>query len=210
MMRKYIDIINEQVDPINWAMSAVANYIQHNADVDLRRVSQVLKENGYEEPFSSGNYFRALFHFITDSDRHNFNTIGELFEFMKHNVRMELTRVQGFTTSLDHAIRFIESTLHISHDIGNFPVYDKSATLEEIKDIVLVYEVKAHASQILLSMRGLKKFLEIAPDGQGKMALDHALNDLFEGYGSDDEVVIDTSKGAQIVTIRLYETPSDD
>ena len=57
-------------------------------------------------------------------------------------------------------------------------------------------------------MKGLQNFIKIVPDSYGKTQLHHALNDMWEGYGNDDEVMIDTGKNVKIIGVHLYSSDS--
>ena len=67
----------------------------------------------------------------------------------------------------------------------------------------MIYEVVAPADAIVLSMRGLKALLGATPPGPGHDNLNVGINDLYDGYGFDDEVVIDTGK-VRVIGVHLY------
>ena len=191
------------------ALGQIAEYIQHNAAVDLRAASHVLHRHGYSEPAKGPTFFRALFHEVTAADREAFTTIADLYEHLKENIRFEMRHEQGFTTSEDAAINFVRGTLHISMHPHEFPDHRPEAPLSGITSIIVIYEVTAPATSILFSMRGLNKLIETLPPSPGRDALDHSMNDVWDGYGADDEVVIDTANGCKIVGVTLYDTSDD-
>jgi hypothetical protein len=209
-MRRYIDIIREAHDPLDVALQKIADYIQHNARVDLTAAADIIKQHGYKESMQSGVYFRALFHPVKDQDLGGKKTLRELFPALKANIQMDMGGVQGFTTSLDAAEQFVNQTLHTTHGHEQFPQYHPDTPLTDLQDIVVIYEVSATEGSIVMSMRGLKTFLKIAPEGAGMLALQHSLFDTWDGYASDDEVMIDTGAGAKVVGVHFYNSDSYD
>lgn len=208
-MRRYLDIIREAQDPLDVALQNIADYVQHNADVNLGAAARVLKANGYAEPMKNASYFRALFHPVTEEDHQQYDTIAELYDHLKEGIRFEMRGEQGFTTTRAKAVDFVGGTLHITLHPHEFPDHSPEAPLSGIQSIIVIYEVSAPANSVLYSMRGLQAFIKELPSSPGRDALDHALNDMWEGYGSDDEVVIDCDQGCKVVGVTLYDTSED-
>jgi hypothetical protein len=207
-MRRYIDIIREAMDPLDVALGQVAAYIQHNDGSDLEQAVRVLHQHGYREPTSKSRFFRALFHDITVDDHQKCNTVGELFQEMKRTIPFRMGGLQGFTMTEEEAVDFVKRTLHISYDVP--PLHHANMPVADIKQIIIVYAVEAPQSSVMFSMAGLKPFLKMAPTGPGKTALEHSLFDMWEGYESDNEVVIDTTAGVRVVGMSLYDSLSSD
>ena len=212
--------IMENAGQLDRAFQALADYIAHNEWLDSSRsVRATLRVNGYEEPVQQTTLFRALFHQITDQDRARHHTVGELFETLRREVRMDMNRSQGFSTSLERVMKvFVNGTLHISHYAEDWPVHHPEAPLADLKSIIVVYEVECNPEQIVFSMKGLKAFLKhVGNTGEGFESLLGALGDpepFGSGYGSDDEVFVDTRKGCHIADMHLYDVrehyPHDD
>lgn len=204
-MREYLNLITESGDALDAALDVVGDYIVHNAGGDLHSASATLHAAGYNEPFTSGSYFRALFHEITAEDREGHMTLGELYGTIQQHVRMDLNHPsQGFTTSAEKAYSFAGETLH--YHTGQGKEHTSATLLSDVQSIVVVYEVHAPASAILMSMRGLKAFVANVPPGPGRDKLHNALNDDWDGYERDDEVMIDTRSGVRIAGVHMYES----
>jgi hypothetical protein len=208
-VRAYIDIINEAVaDPLDQAMQTIADYIQNNQASDFVPAMRILKQHGYQEQFGSGNYWRALFHSLTPEDMTHEN-VGDLFETLKSGIRMDMKGHQSFTTSFDKAWDFVRRTIHVVHG-ANPPEHTADTPLEGLKNIIIIYEVVAPAGVIVFSMRALSAFLDTVEEhGAGWTALDHCLHDMWEGYYSDDEVMIDTAHGVSLKSVHLYSSDRD-
>ena len=203
-MRQYIDIIKEHSDALNYAFEQLANYIQHNSQINAHKVSSILHQHGYVELFGTGNYFRALLH----DTPHTNGTLADVFPSFKNEIKMTLGNPQGFTTSLEKAEQFVNGTFHTTYGHEKFPIHNLNTPLKDLRSISIIYEVNAPADSILFSMKGLQRFMKTTPDSSGKDQLHHALNDMWEGYGSDDEVMIDTSKNVKIIGVHLYSSDS--
>lgn len=211
-MRQYLNIITESHDAVDAAMNQIGDYIRHNARTDLFSVANVLKSAGYVEPFTTGTYYRAIFHDITQQDRDQFMTIGEVADHIRRNPRFELGRgPEGFTTSMEAAEEFARGQLWHT-DRENLP-HHKDVLLSSLSErhwsLVMIYEVQAPAEAIVLSMRGLQAFLKVTPPGVGHDNLNHGLNDKWDGYARDDEVVIDTGK-VRVIGVHLYSFDPDE
>lgn len=208
-VRQFLNIINEASDPLDAALLTIGNYIQHNQPTDLASAADVLKQHGYKEVFNGGKYFRALFHDITPDDKARFSTVGELYASVVQDIRMDLSKgEQGFTTSLDNAINFVNGTLWHA---ASRPEHRPNDPIEPLNSLIVVYEVEAPANSVICSMRGLKAFLTQTPQtGYGWRVLNDSINDLWDGYGSDDEVVIDTRAGVRVIATHLFDSEEHD
>lgn len=204
-MRQYLDIINESSNAADEAMMEIGNYIQHNQGTVLKQQTDILKQAGYQEVMGAGRYFRVLFHTVTAEDKASHMTIGDLYDTLKRDVRFDMSRSeQGFTTSFQNAMDFANGTLFHQGEPGF--QHRPDDLIEKLWQIIICYEVAAPADAIIMSMRGLQAFLKTAKPGPGQAMLNHSLNDMYEGYGHDDEVVLDVSKGVKIVGMTLYNS----
>lgn len=195
----------ESVDIIDSTMQEIADYIQHNQHTNLSAHAATLKSAGYAEPFGAGRYYRALFQQVTEQDKEKHLTIGDLFDTIKQDIRIDMSLgVQGFTTSEEEAMHFINGQLFYRGEYAY--QHSKNDLIEKLRDIVVVYEVEAPADAIIMSMRGLQAFIKTVPHGPGYVALNHSLNDMHEGYGQDDEVMIDSTKGVRVLGVHLYDS----
>lgn len=205
-MRQYLNLVTESDNAVDQAMNQIGDYIRHNAHTDLISAANVLKSAGYTEPFGAGTYYRVIFHDITEQDRESFMTVGEVADHIRANPRYELGRgAGGFTTSYEKAEEFARGQLWHT-DRENLPHHEDvllSSLSERHWSLVMIYEVAAPANAIVLSMRGLKALLGATPPGHGHDNLNVAINDLYDGYGFDDEVVIDTGK-VRVIGVHLY------
>lgn len=212
-MRQYLNLVSESHDTVDSALNEIGDYVRHNELVDLRSAANVLKSAGYVEPFKAGNYYRVIFHDLTDQDRQQFMTLGDVYDAIKANPRYELGRgIEGFTTSMDNAEVFARGQLwhtdreNLAHH-SNVPL---SALDKRHWSIVMIYEVFAPQEAIVASMRGLQAFLKVTPPGPGHNNLNHGLNDHSDGFMRDDEVMIDTSH-VKVVGVHLYSfDPEED
>ena len=66
----------------------------------------------------------------------------------------------------------------------------------------MLYVVVAPADAVVISMAGLQALYHRLPQGAAKTHLHAALFD-WDSYGSDDEVLIDVTKGARIANAVL-------
>jgi hypothetical protein len=210
-MRKFIEIVEgAATDPVDQALALVAQYVTGNlAPHDWHEVAAVLRQSGYQEPMRGSSYFRAIFHQPTDLDRQKHTTIGQFFEELKAEVRFDLNRVQGFTTSLDNAIDFIHGQYHIQWYRAEWPHQTPDTLLGDHgrHNVAVVYEVEVDPANIIWSNRGLLDLLGRLPrTGQGWDKLKEALTNMWSGYASDDEVVIDTTTGARVLDMTLYDS----
>ncbi len=211
-MRDYLKLVTESQDAVDAAMNDLGNYIRHNEHVDLGACASVLKAAGYVEPFKAGTYYRVIFHDITAEDRQKFMTMGEVYDAIKANPRYELGRgVEGFTTSMDAAEEFARGQLW--HTDRNNLAHHPNVLLSDLEkrhwSIVMIYEVAAPESSIVLSMRGLQAMLQQTPPGPGHDNLNYGLNDQWDGYARDDEVMIDTG-GVRVIGVHLYSFDPED
>jgi hypothetical protein len=211
-MRNWINLINEEQggSRIDAALKAVATYIEHNTPPkDWYAISEMLREFGYQEPINQNEFFRAIFHEPTDLDRSQHATIGDFYAELEREVRFDLNRKQSFTTSLEKAVDFIHGTYHIQWYKIDWPTQNSNKPLDDHgkHSVAVVYQISVPSSSILWSIRGLRAFLKSIPStGPGWDALRDILNDEWTGYGSSDEVFIDTSNGAHIVSLTLYDS----
>ena len=203
-MRRYMDIITENSDLLEFAFGKLADYIQHNTPIDNHRISMILHQHGYLEPFGAGKYFRALLHDVPQKE----GTLADIFPSFQNEIKMTMGNPQGFTTSLKKAEQFVNGTFHTSYGHEKFPIHNLNTPLKNLQSIAIIYEVIAPSDSILFSMKGLQNFIKIVPDSYSKTQLHHALNDMWEGYGNDDEVMIDTGKNVKIIGVHLYSSDS--
>lgn len=203
-MRAAINVV-EGVDELAAAVQAVADYILHNDPSGLEAAIPVIRESGYREVVRQTTFYRALFQEITPEEQAQFATLGELFAVIEaQGDRFEMGGLQGFSCTLEGVSQFAYSSQHMAV-LHGVPLHDTSAPLEAFRDICIVYTVEAPADAVMLTMQGLKAFVEHVPQGPARRALDTALNDIYDGYGSDDEAIIDTSKGVRITGIHLFD-----
>lgn len=205
-MRDYLNLVTESHDAVDAAMNELGDYIRHNAHTDLAAAANVLKSAGYVEPFKAGTYYRVIFHDITAEDRQKFMTMGEVYDAIKANPRYELGRgVEGFTTSYENAEEFARGQLW--HTDRENLAHHEDVLLSNLGErhwsIVMIYEVAAPAEAIVLSMRGLQGLLKVTPPGPGHDNLNRGLNDQWDGYSRDDEVMIDTG-AVRVIGVHLY------
>jgi hypothetical protein len=59
-------------------------------------------------------------------------------------------------------------------------------------------------------MQGLSAFMKTIPDSPAKDALHHSIHDQWDGYASDDEIMIDATRGARILDMHFYNSSSFD
>jgi hypothetical protein len=213
-MRNYLDILNEGMalanDKIDDCLLTVAAYIRDNSHPDnWHRLAQTLREYGYSEPVKQNRFYRVLFHEPTEQDRAEHATIGDLYEELQREIRFDLNRVQGFTTSFDRAVDFIHGQYHIQWYRHEWPRQNSNKPLGEHgrHTVAVIYEVEVADRDILWTMRGLMEFLKALPrTGRGWDELHDILTDEWTGYGGDDEIVIDTSRGSRITGMVLYDS----
>jgi hypothetical protein len=211
-MRRYIEIVEQASasDKVDHALRCAADYISGNlAPTDWHALAETLREIGYHEPIAQTNFFRALSHDPSDLDRGKHITIGDFYAELEQEVRFDMNRVQGFTTSFDNAIEFIHGQNHIRWNRHEWPTQtpDKPLSDHGNHSVVVVYEVEADPSRIVWSDRGLQGLLRRLPrTGPGWDKLNEALNDMWSGYGNDDEVVIDAEQGVRITGMTLYDS----
>ncbi len=205
-MRDYLKLVTESHDAVDTAMNELGDYIRHNAHTDITAAANVLKSAGYVEPFKAGTYYRVIFHDITAEDREQFMTMGEVYDAIKANPRYELGRgVEGFTTSMERAEEFARGQLW--HTDRENLAHHEDVLLSNLEErhwsIVMIYEVAAPNEAIVLSMRGLQGLLRVTPPGPGHDNLNHGLNDQWDGYSRDDEVMLDTGS-VRVIGVHLY------
>ncbi len=208
-MRTFITILNESDDGIAAALRVLSEYIRDNQHIDdWSGIAATLRANGYVEPITGTKYFRSIFHEPTGMDRDAHTTIGDMFEELQREVRFDLARTQSFTTSFDKAIDFIHATYHIVWYRPEWPTQSPDKLLADHgkHSIAVVYEVECDPSRIIWSMAGLKAFLPTLPPSPEREILHDIITDIWSGYGDTDEVMLDTSRGATIKGMTLYET----
>jgi hypothetical protein len=205
---RFRDIIDSDFGPhhpLDLAMARLGAYIRDNATEDLRAISEVFHSHGYRETVQGGRFFRVIFHDVTEADR-GLGSLSALHERLKQEVRFEMTggrrKGEGFCRTLALAERFVEQTLHTS---GRTPDHYPGADPASLDQVIVIYEVTAPSSAILLSMEGVQRFLKQTPPTGAWKALNYALNDMWDGYGHDDEVIIDTTQ-VEIIDVHLYDT----
>jgi hypothetical protein len=212
-MRDFINIVREgqsETDRLDAVFDRIADYITANSALDdWHTPAAILREFGYKEPITQNRFFRAIFHYPTDSDRAEHATIGDLCADLQREIRFELDRVHGFTTSFDKAVDFIHGQYHIQWDRGEWPTQTPDKTLADHPlhhSVAVIYQVEIDPSHIVWSMRGLITMLKgMQTTGTGYERLQSAL-DVWDGYGADDEVVIDTAANAKLVGMEPYDT----
>jgi hypothetical protein len=204
-MRNFIDLIESETSQIAPDLEAtikkIANYIHHNSNVDMWAAAEVLRNHGYAETVKNTKFFRVLFHDVSAEDRARYQTVGEMYEGILEDPRWSFERgPSGFSRSLTTAKWFSYGTFHHYYS----PEHHMDAPLEGVKSVAIIYEVKADPADILWSMEGLVAFIKDLPKTPAVKAFWDSMDD-FDGYGSDDEVVIDVAK-VKITRTYLYDS----
>ena len=196
-MRNLMNIVDDRLDQ---CFEEIGNYIEHNTDIDFRACAETLKEFGYEEPINQTTFYRVLFHDTTPEDK-SISSNNELFAKLQAEIRFDLSKgPQGFAATRKAITHFVYGTLHRSWERKDWPNIDPDGAVGN--EMIVIYTVESPSSAILFSTRGLSNMLaRFAPRGQkptgsppGHRRLDVAINDLWSGSSSEDEVVIDASK----------------
>jgi hypothetical protein len=209
--KKYKVLLKEHTGmSLDEALEILVHYIRdNNYEGDMNDVARVIRDHGYEETKGHSIYYRGIFHEITDEDKNNYQTVSELYKHLKEHSRFDMTGLQGFTTDIDNVHNFIRGQLHyMVHDVNDF-IHDGSTLLEDLKSIIIVYAVEIPERNILWSMNGLKYFLQRSPKSPIARELYSLLTDIWDGYGSDDEVFADM-KNTILKDIILYEHDNDE
>lgn len=198
------EILDETPNELDATLNDIANYIIHLEDINFKNAHRILVKHGYKEIVPAGTYFRALSHEITEQDRARFKTMKDMLPSLQREIRMDIKGPEGFTTSLENAAHFAMGNMFYQYDNWeNSPQYQPSKNISDIKSIWLIYEVVAPQNSILFSMKGLNAFLKTVPNGPGKAALLVAINDIWDGYPGDDEVIIDT-RGISVRQVHIH------
>lgn len=212
-MRDFIAVVEEaranvqdsEVAELETAVQTIADYIQHNQSADFIKAATILDRYGYQEPVKQTTFYRALFHTITKVERETCKTIQEVFDqYTERGGGFNLGGVQGCAATTEGVYAFTYRCWHTSRNDAQSHYPDTPIT-EKLHDIAIVYEIEVPLSSILMSMRGLQAFLRRLPTSPAKRALDTAMNDIYEGYSGDDEVLIDTDS-ARIVGMTLWNS----
>jgi hypothetical protein len=205
-MRDLISILEDgdlSNDALSHALGVIHDYIIHNDGNGIEEAIAVIHANGYQEVFGAGVYYRALWHDITPEDREVCETFVDLLTHHQMAPRFQKTGgVQGFTPSFDEAAGYVERSMHHNGDLRSFDEDDVDAPIGDAKQVIIIYKVKAPA--VVLSMKGLIAFLQTIPDIPNRSELHRALTDPYDGYGSDNEVMIDSAT-VEIIELHLYE-----
>jgi hypothetical protein len=213
-MRDFINIVREgqsETDRLDAVFDRIAKYTNENLyPDDWQMIATVLREFGYQETVRQGKFWRVLFHKISEEGRARHATIGDLYDEVEREIRFDLNRVQGFTTSFDNAVQFIHSQYNIQWDRHEWPTQSRAKPLVDHAKhhtLAVIYEVEAIPSRILWSMNGLLSFMKrMQSTGQGYVSLRDTLEDIWTGYGHDDEVVIDAHDGVRVVGMTMYDS----
>lgn len=202
---RFHELLMESFDTnLDEYLSELAAYIMHLQYPDFHAIHASLVLSGYAEPITQTTFFRALSHI---PKANNGETLGDLYQKAKNGSLFDMGRIQSFTVSLEKAIEFIGGQIHTNNGGTNWPVHRLNSPAKSVTNMFLVYEMTAPCDAIMFSMQGLRKFVENL-DGSGAEELRDALSDYFGGgYGSDEEVWLDTSM-MKIADVHFYDSES--